>query len=438
MNKKWIKGMPALMLATAMLLSACGKDSTSGTSTASPSTNAKESAKPAQKQVELRVINWRVEDKAFFDDMHAKFEKEYPNIKIKYDTVPSKDYIQLRQARMAVGEVDVVSELYNRVLLTPELRDQWVDLSNQKFLQGFNKGMLDIHSADGKVLGLPWNAAGLVVFYNKKIFADNGLKEPTTWSEFKGEIEKLKGAKITPFMEGGLDAWPVQQIVHGLEPAIVRGTNPDFYGKNNENIKSEKSKFSDASWQEVFDKFSYLASNFQPNSAGQAYSQAPALFAQGKSAMTIDGTWSLQQMQQANPQLEIGSFFLPATDNVEQNKVQYVKAGGAYFIPKNSPNQEAALKYLEFFARNDVYQKYIDDLKFLPIKDGIKVSDPAASDIAAKMAKLKGASSFTELVSAGMKYDLNVLSKVSIGELKAADAGKEFQKILLETKPNWK
>ncbi|RED55488.1 ABC transporter substrate-binding protein [Cohnella lupini] len=438
MNRKKLASVALTTVISTALLSACGTNNgnDAGNSVATAGASASNS-NDSGKQVELRIINWRVEDKAFFDQFNAKFEKENPNIKIRYDATPTQSYAQLKNSRIAANEVDIVAGDY-KTMNSADQRELWMDLSGQSFLSSYKKDALENLSYDGKQYGLPWNKVSLVAFYNKKMFSDLGQQEPKTWTEFTALLDKIKAGGIDPILVGGKDGWPMQQIVHTLEPSIVRGAKPDFYGKDNANVMALTSKFTDPEWVEVFTKFKTLSQNFQKNALGLAYGQAPGLFAQGKAAMMIDGTFSLTQINDAKPNFEVGTFMIPATDDEAKNKIGYAKIGGAWFIANNSPNKEAAMKYLEAFSQKDNYQLYIDTVNQFPVMDGITMKDPLAQQINDQLSAKDAVDQFTNIQNSGSTYDLDLLNQLATSDLKPEEAAQQWQKNYEDSKANWK
>ena len=65
----------------------------------------------------------------------------------------------------------------------------------------------------GKVLALPleFNLEG--VWYNKKIFAANGIAVPKTWNQFVAAAAKLQAAGIQPFAASGIQGWPITRLI---------------------------------------------------------------------------------------------------------------------------------------------------------------------------------------------------------------------------------
>lgn len=438
MKSKFFKNLMVTVIITAMTLAAfsgCGSQSgdndAAKTAEATKATETAKATEPAE-EVKLSVISQRVEDKVFNDDFNARFQQKYPNIKLQFDAVPTKDYETLLKARLASGDVDIYVGANVR---DENSRKQLTDLTGQPFLADYYPDALKAMQWEGKQYGLPLCTVAVNVFYNKKIFADQGIAVPTTWTEFVAACDKIQAAKIDPIMLGGKDQWPVNMVLIALETPIVHVPNPDFYNK----LRTEETKFTDPGWVEVYQKLGILGKYFEKNAMGVGYGQAPGLFAQGKAAMMIDGSWSATQIEDAKPSFEVGAFILPATDNKDQNAIAPTKVGMGYHVYANSPDdrKDAAFKYLAFFSEKENYQKFTDTVKMFPVMSGIKMTSPLAqtiSDLTSKQIQL-----FEEQLIPGAKYDYtNYSLQLLMGQLTPEKATQKMQDDLIGSKANWK
>lgn len=358
MNKliKGVAVVAAIAITTGLLGGCTGGNTSSGTNSTAN-----------KKQVELKIINFRVEDQKFYTDLNAKFQKAYPEVKILYDAVPTTQYNSLLDARLAAGEVDIFG-VQSGMELQEQYATNMLDLKNADCLKGVNDTYLYYGRNSGKQVALPLNTVSMVVFYNKKIFADNGLAVPTKWSEFINVCKTLKDKKIDPIIYGGKDQWPINMVFDSLEPGIVRANAPNFFT----DVKTGKASFKDDYWKELWTKLAETQTYFQPNSSGLAYSRAPGLFAQASAAMLIDGSWSLSQIIAAKPTFEYGAFILPSNEDVAKNKLLAFKVGSSMSIYANSAQKEYALKYLAMHLEDTNYQAYLDTTLMGSVKDNVK------------------------------------------------------------------
>ena len=169
-------------------------------------------------------------------------------------------------------------------------------------VNAFYKGR---NSYKGHVYGLPMEQDLMGVYYNKDLFAKEGLAVPATYAEFQALVEKLKADRIIPVAFGNRDRWPgtnTLSLILGLtagraeEEKVLFGdepwTNPAF-------LKAAQT-FQD--WA----KADYFPRGFN----GVGYDEANALFLSGRAAMTITGTWVLQDMIRG-AKFDMGVFMLP-------------------------------------------------------------------------------------------------------------------------------
>lgn len=66
---------------------------------------------------------------------------------------------------------------------------------------------------DGTFPSLPFQFNIEGIFYNKQIFADNGLEVPTTWDALLEAAQTLKDAGVTPFTASGKTGWTISRWI---------------------------------------------------------------------------------------------------------------------------------------------------------------------------------------------------------------------------------
>lgn len=424
MFKKSFKIIGFVMLSLMIALAGCSKETSNGGESSD-----------GEKEQELRVINWRVEDKEIYDKLHAKFTEKYPNIKLKYDAVPTKDYSVLYKSRIAANEVDVVAGDPVIYLKTQNDREMIMDLKGQEFLDRYQEDVLKTGEVDGKQLLVPWNSVAFVTFYNKKLLEDLGIEVPKTWDEFVAASEKVREAGHEPIVFGGKDQWPIAMVVQQLEGSIVRSKMPDFHEK----IISGDIEYTDPTWVELFEKLQTVGSYFQKNSAGLAYGNAPGIFAQGKAAFMIDGNWSASAIQQANPDFEYGVFNLPGTNDVEANKNVSVKIGGGWMVLKDTPNKDAAMKYLDFMSDPENYKEYADATKSVPVIKDVEIEDPAVKQVSELLVANNQIPIWEYKMVPGGKYEfVKYGMELVMQNMKPEKAAEKLQQDLMKSKDFWK
>jgi len=215
----------------------------------------------------------------------------------------------------------------------------------------------------GKVYGILNNVAYWVVFYNKKAYADAGIKPPTTWAELEANNAKLKAKGITAFGQTTDGRWPG---FIWFEEFMVR-QDADFYEK----LVEGKAKYTDPQVVKVFATWKKWIDNgwmTDPSVGfGTAGTNAMAkIFAQGKLANILVGDWYAGTIQEAGlkPGTDYGEFILPNMDSKARPAVIFEE--GPILIGKNSPNKADALKVADYWMSTNAQKAWIDLQSFSP------------------------------------------------------------------------
>ncbi|BBI35611.1 ABC transporter substrate-binding protein [Cohnella abietis] len=410
----------ALSLAATMLivLAACnGADNEKAASSES-------ATKPSVKVTEIQMLHWNQANiNAVIDEINAEFQKEFPQYKIVYTkTEPDGQFKTALRARLLAGDVDIFPDLSGvrnspkdwtpggTVPYWQEYIDNGLiaDLTGQPFISNYTETAIrDGGTYNDKVYGIPAGSVAMGgLFYNKKIFSDNGLKVPTTWSEFTAVCEALLAKKIVPIGLAGKDVWPLKLPVFNLQAQLYAGGDQSAF---HEGTWKGTHKYNDPDAVEVLEKMKLIQDKYSiPNFTGVGYTDLPVIFGSGQVAMIADGSWDISSIEAANPKLDFGYFPLPA--NEKPVDVMAGKYDMTWFVADKGHNKEGALKWLEFFSRPEHYQKFVSAAGFLPTQASAKTDNKVLNEDIVPWA--------TKLTPA---YEIVMVNRPNIGETLAAE-----------------
>jgi multiple sugar transport system substrate-binding protein len=223
------------------------------------------------------------------------------------------------------------------------------------------KGWLDpalkpAYTFNGKVYGLPMYQSYWVVFYSKPIFAKYNLKPPTTFAQFESVMGTLKQNGVTPLYTTQSGGWPSFIMYQSL----VAGQSPDFYN----DLTANKAKWTDPTSTTALKIWKGWIDKGWTTSPDADLADAPAQMKAGKVAMTPIGTWDNGGFKAAGltPGTDYAAFFMP-TVTPDAKKSAFVE-GGAWTVPKNAPNHEAAVKQISNWldpSVQTVWSNYLGD-----------------------------------------------------------------------------
>src|SRR5207249_2119753 len=86
---------------------------------------------------------------------------------------------------------------------------------------------------DGKLYGVPFATQSLVIYYNKKIFAQNNLSAPKTWDEFLTVLRTLRDHGVLPLANGGKEGWTLEVMSGVVAPNFYGGTARERHSGSN-------------------------------------------------------------------------------------------------------------------------------------------------------------------------------------------------------------
>ncbi|MGW8380103.1 extracellular solute-binding protein [Streptomyces sp. ODS28] len=199
----------------------------------------------------------------------------------------------------------------------------------------------------GKQFAAPWFVANRTVIYNKKIWAQAGLKgTPKTRAElFKAfdAIEKKTDAE--PVYMPGQNWYFFDGLLIGNKAQLVKKQG----GKWVSNLSDPKV----GEAMEVYKK--YASYSKAPKDKDEATPEQGKVFAKGKTGAFIGMGWEVATAVQANPKMEkdIGSFTIPGE---KAGTPEGVFLGGSNLaIAAGSQKQELAKEFLKI-ALSDKYE----------------------------------------------------------------------------------
>ena len=133
-------------------------------------------------------------------------------------------------------------------------------------------------------------------------------------------------------------------------------------------VNTGETKFSEH-YEEVAEKTKALLPYAQKNPVAQSYNDACTAFARGESAMYVIGNYAIPQIRSVNPDMNIGSFVFPASDNAEKN---ILNSGNdlMFCVMDTCENKEAAYEVLRYMLEDESISKYLAAQSAVPCKKG--------------------------------------------------------------------
>lgn len=232
-----------------------------------------------------------------------------PSVEVEIIGQPSSnvDVFQYEKTLLATGQFPDVMVMQNPADFVPS-----------GALLAFDEGELDylLDPNIGKIDGVQYVAnykkQVIGVFYNKDIFAANGLEVPQTYQAFLDVCEALKAKEILPVSIGIKDGWPQIMLANMLAGTDLLANDTSWGIQRN----ADTVKFNNPQLVKAMEKYQYICQNYAGDSLPSiTYTQMLEQFFTGKAAMLPMGSWVNAEVAKAEQEFEVGWFPMPGDDN---------------------------------------------------------------------------------------------------------------------------
>ena len=391
-----------------------------------------EEAAATGEKVTLTIESWRNDDLSIWNDtILPVFEAQFPNIDVVFAPATPTEYNAALNAKLEGGTAGD--------LITCRPFDASLALFDGGYLASLNDlaGMENFGDVaksawvtdDGSdVFCVPMASVIHGFIYNKTIFDELGLAEPTTEAEFYAVLDAIKAnGSYTGLDIGTADQWEAATMgFQNIGPNYWKGEAGRL------GLIAGTEKFTDpqyvATWEALAKWAPYLAEGYQ----AQAYPDSQNLFTLGKAAIYPAGSWDISLFN-TQAEFEMGAFAPPVPEGAD---TCYISDHTDIAIGLNaaSPNAEAAKTFLTWVAGPEFASLYSNALPgFFSLSNAeVTVADPIANEFVSWRGTCESTiRNSYQILSRGEPNLENELWRVSAevinGTLAPADAAAQIQ-----------
>lgn len=314
---------------------------------------------------EIEIVQYKPEASNYFKMVEKAFNETHDNIHLTINS-PNDAAAILRTRFIREDYPDIVGiggDIEYSYYVDAQIL---ADVSNYKGLSDIKQVYRDIDESlelvptDG-TFAVPYMANAAGILYNKNLFEQNGWKIPTNWNELIALCEEIKKTDILPFYFGFKDTWsclaPWNAIAVGL-------TETDTVKKVNRGETTFTKEYA-----ETAEKYLSLLQYGPSSPFAYSYNDACTAFARGESAMYPIGSYAVPQILSVNPDMNIDSFVMPASDSSDGNTLNS-GIDLQFCVTEACENKEAAYEVLDFLFEDENIQAYADAQNSIPCKEG--------------------------------------------------------------------
>ena len=272
-------------------------------------------------------------DRAQWDTFVKGVQETDSNFKLDIEGPSFQDYWTKIKTRMSSADAPcIVTTQAARAQELGELLTPLDDLAKEAGLDltKYNQAMMQGMTVDGKVRAIPYDAEPMVLFYNKTMFAQAGLKEPGvdyTYEQFLSDAKALTKDGVQGF---------------AVAPDISYPYLPFAFANGNVPVKDGKLNITDpgfvADIQQTFDLVGKENVAAAPNPADTT--DVPMQGFQAKKvAMVIEGPWFYSTIREGMEN-EVGVAVIPSKSGKPVGMIQ----GSGFGISAKCPDKKAAFQ----------------------------------------------------------------------------------------------
>lgn len=330
------------------------------------------------------------------DTLVERFNEAHDDVQITYEDVLTGTFTENNQkVRIAMeneagpqvlGGVDVGANL-QALVSTGQVRDLTEYYRASGLIDRIPPNLLSQVTIEGRIYAIPQNMESVGIFYNKDVFAELELDVPGAWEEYIDVLEAVKDAGYFGYTMGLAGGWPSALMASmfmyssaGSEYIdVLSGTQP---WTDCDNCLDGLNAF-----------YGMVANGYaNPEPLGIDYDQSLDLFYQGINVMVLNGPWFIDDAMAAEPDFEIGFFYLPAVN--PNTDIKTLGGIGGSLIIAEYADVDAAFKVVEWLTSEELAVQALRDAFVLPAfsievpEDILPLSYQIASETAANIDKI--------------------------------------------------
>lgn len=312
----------------------------------------------------IEMVQYKPEAVDIFEQFQDEFNATHDDIYLKIDS-PNDAMTILKTRFIREDNPDIIGIggdiNYSNFLDA----DMLMDISDFEGLNDIKEKYLEMNKdleyvpKDG-VYAVPYMANAAGILFNRDMFEEHGWEVPTTWTEFTNLCDQIQSEGIQPLYFGFKDTWTTLAPWNAIAVSLC---DSDLTYQ----VNSGKTTFAE-NYREVAEKEKALLTYGQKDPVSQGYNDACTAFARGASAMFTIGSYAISQIKSVNPDMNIGSFVMPANDS-EKDNVLNSGVDLQFCVMDACENKDAAYEVLDFLMDHDSIQTYLDAQNAVPCKD---------------------------------------------------------------------
>jgi len=332
---------------------------------------------PAETVVKILHIQSIPQIRAIWQEAAQQYESSHPGVRIEFDYLENEAFkSKLPTLLQSKDQPSAFHSWGGGVMYEQVNSGICKDITSKAGADGlsdtFYPSALRNFMVEGKLYGLPNDAAPIVLWYNKELCQKAGV-DPTKiqyWDDFIAAVKKCQAAGITPIAAGGKDEWPLHFYTALLMMRVL--------GKDGmQAVYEDKSGgFANPEVIKAFQLFRDLADlqPFQKGYLANTFPEATGIFHDGKTAFQLMGSWDLVEGPQnaadkkGFPIENLGWIFFPEVKGGKGKANDLLASVDGWLVTKDAPNE--TIDFMKVWLGKEIQTKLAAQNLFIPAVKG--------------------------------------------------------------------
>lgn len=360
--KKSLWSLISVFLLIGLIVTACGAQDTSAPAQAAENAPAETGS---NEPVTIRFFHkWpEPEQLDYYNYVITEFEKANPNINVEMEAVADEPYKDKIRILMASGEVpDIYFSWAGEFSWKFARAGQGLDITDALMGSDWKDNIVlaavEPYKLDGRIYGIPMRINAKFMVYNKSIFEQYGLSEPTTWDEYLAVCETLKNNGVIPVAFGNEFPWASAHYVGDMNAKLVNGDTlrADYLLTAEPDVL-----FTDPGYVEALYRFRKLneMGYFNEGPNGISHSSARSSFIAGKAAMVYIELEEFVTVADAMGADAFGFFQFPSGTGGYGDQSLLTGAPDGFMIFGKTQHPTEAIAFLKFLTSPAMGNEYV-------------------------------------------------------------------------------
>ena len=214
---------------------------------------------------------------------------------------------------------------------------------------------------DGHVYGVANELEFIGIFYNSRLFEENGWSIPNSWEELVGMCSAINEAGLIPLAFTNGSSWP---SYHMFSIVMNNKVGRDRLTRMISGVESWDHPDTVDAIRKFFVDLP-AADCFMDDFGAISYDDGLAMLQTGKAAMFPSGTWLVNTLTNPETTSEpIGFFFLPSIDG---NPVVVPGGiGSGWVVSANTEHPDEVLEFLDYLISEEMGGNWITQISAVP------------------------------------------------------------------------